>query len=332
MECLRLARKFRTRPIELLHTNNTGCEESAVAARLAGIPRVVGTFHVDATYDLEGTRSGLRYRVLEYLSNHCLHKAIAVSEATKANWMGRTRLSANRIVTIHNGIDPERFQRRTGRIEARQLLGLPGDDRLILGGVGRLDEAKGFTYLLDGFAELVRDYPNTMLAIAGDGPLRGPLEKQASRLGIADRVRFLGFCRDVQRVYDALDVFVLSSLCEALPYALLEAMATRLPVVGTTVAGVPEVIIQGETGFLVGARDANALAGAIRPLLDSPELRERMGQAGRERVVRHFNEADAVQKTISVYREMLGRRPNGQSIGSLPRCEHEFVTSQTSLK
>lgn len=304
-EAVHLARQFRRRRVDLLHTNNTGCEESAVAARLAGVPRVLGTFHVDSTYDLHRMRSSARYRVLECLSNHCLHRAIAVSAATKADWSRRTRLESHRIVTVHNGIDPERFRRRSAPAEARRRLGLPAEGGLVLGGVGRLDEAKGFEYLLDALGLLVAESRDVYLVLAGGGPLRERLEEQAQRLGLAERVRFAGHRRDVQEVYDALDVFVLPSLCEALGYALLEAMATGLPAVASRVDGVPEVVVHGETGVLVPPRNARALAAALRPLLDSRELRQQWGRAGRQRVCDHFNEAGMVRRTLTVYRELL---------------------------
>jgi len=318
-ESNRLARLFRRRPVDLLHTNNTGCEESPVAARLAGIPRVLGTFHVDSKYDLSGVRSGLGHRALECLSNRCLHRAIAVSEATKEDWVQRTGLPADRVVTIPNGVDPDAFRRRVGTAEARARLGLPGDGTLLIGGIGRLDEAKGFADLIEAVALLTGDHPGLVLAIAGDGPLRPSLTAKAAALGIADRVRFLGFQRDVGAVLEALDVFVLSSLCEAIGYALLEAMAMSLPTIGTRVGGVPEVIVEGMTGSLVAARDPQALAAALRPLLASPELRGRMGQSGRERVIEHFNVRETVRQTIEVYRQELRSgascRPSAELVG-----------------
>jgi len=222
--------------------------------------------------------------------------------------MARTHLPARRIVTIHNGINTDQFRRRTDRGKARELLGLPTDERLIIGGVGRLDEAKGFTYLIDAMAYLSAEYPTLTLVLAGQGPLLEPLKAQAARLGLADHVRFLGFCRDVQQVYDALDVFVLSSLCEALPYALLEAMATCLPTVGTTVGGVAEVVVSGRTGFLVPPRDGEALASALRPLLASTDMRETLGRNGRQRVSADFSEEKMVRETIQVYRDLLNAR------------------------
>lgn len=303
--CLSLASTFRSHPVDLLHTNNTGCEESAIAARLAGVPRVLGTFHVDSTYDLHKTRDGFRYRIIEHLSNHCLHKAIAVSEATRSDWMRRTHLSGNRVIAISNGVDLQVHRRRGEKEDARARLGLPSDGRVLLGGAGRLEEAKGFSYLLDAIALLAGERQDFDLALAGTGPLRGTLEDHAAALGITHRVHFLGFRHDVREVYEALDVFVLPSLCEAMPYALLEAMAMRLPVVGSAVGGVPQVMASGETGFVVPSRDSRPLAEAIQSLLSSADLREKLGRAARARSERLFDLKDSVRRTIQVYRDML---------------------------
>lgn len=299
-----LARLFRRHPVDLFHTQLTGCEESPVAAKLAGIRNVIGTFHVDSTYDLHRERSGPSHRLLEMVSNRCLNPAIAVSHATKRDWVRRSHMPADRVVTIHNGIDPEKFHRRQSREAARAALGLPTNG-LIVGGLGRLDEAKGFTYLLDAAARLRPVLPDLIVTIAGAGSLREPLEKQVSQLGLTGVVRFLGFQSDVQAVLDALDVFAMPSLCEALPFALLEAMATELPAVGSAVGGIPEVIVPGETGFVVPARDPARLAQSLRVLLKDATLRDRMGTAGRARVIRDFHERDMVQKTVDVYRSAV---------------------------
>lgn len=303
-EALRLAESIRVAGADIFHAQNTGCEEMPVAARWAGVRRVLGTFHVDSSCDVEGARSGLPYRALEWYSNRSLHQAIAVSEATKQDWIRRTGIAPDRVVTIHNGIDPEAFRRRQSRLQARAQLGLP-QDALLLGSIGRLEAAKGFAYLIDAVGLLIREFPDLRIVIAGMGSQRELLRAQSERLGIAPHVQFLGFSADVNPVLDALDVFVLPSLAETLGYALLEAMAHELPAVGSHVGGIPEVIAVGQTGFLAPARDGAALAAAIRPLLESNELRERLGRAGRERVERHFHDRDMIRKTLAVYRRQL---------------------------
>jgi glycosyltransferase involved in cell wall biosynthesis len=303
----RLARTFRRHRVDLLHTQNTGCEESPVAAKVAGVPQVLGTFHVDPTYDLHRERSGPGHRLLEVVSNRCLDVAVAVSHATKRDWVRRSHIPPARVVAIHNGIDPGTFRRRQSRQEARRALGLP-ETGLVVGGLGRLEEAKGFAFLIDAAAQLRSEFPDLTVAIAGAGPLRDALEQQAARLGLAGSVRFLGFQTDVQPVLDAFDVFAMPSLCETLGYALLEAMATEVPAVGSAVGGIPEVIVPGETGLVVPPRDPARLAEGLRVLLADAKRRERWGAEARSRVARHFHESDMVRKTIDLYRLARGRR------------------------
>lgn len=301
-----IARRIAGQPIDLFHAQNTGCEEMPIGCRWGGVRRVLGTFHVDSTTDLERSRNRLVHRSLEWVSNRCLHQAIAVSEATKRNWVERTHLRSEQVTVIHNGIDPQVICRRQSPLASRQGLGLPPSG-LIIGGMGRLDRVKGFSHLIEALAILRPEFPELYLAIAGTGPLADQLAQEAAARGIADRVVLLGFCRDVNLFLDALDVFVLSSLAEALPFALLEAMGHALPVVGTQVGGVPEVVVPEATGRLVPPRDSVALAAAIGPLLHGSELRQRFGRAGYERVGRHFREADMVQKTLKIYRQMLNQ-------------------------
>ena len=296
----RLARLFREHPVEILHTQSTGCEESPVAAKMAGIPHVIGTFHVNPSIDHAKLRSGPTHRILEMISNRCLDRAIAVSEVTRKAWISRTHLPADRVVTIRNGINSDVFKRRLSLIDARRHLGISAD-ALVIGCIARLDEAKGLSELISAAASLRSRYPQLQVVIAGSGPFQARLETQIASLNLEGVVRLLGFQADVQRVLDALDVFAFPSWDEALPYALLEAMATELPLVATRVGGIPEVVVDGETGFLVPKRDPGALADKLALLLAHPELRSRMGAAGRMRVVSCFNELQMVRETIQVY-------------------------------
>jgi glycosyltransferase involved in cell wall biosynthesis len=306
-QALAYSRRVAQERLDFVHVQNTGCEQAPVAARVAGVPLVLGTFHVNSAIDVNRLRSGPTHRALEWISCHSLHRAIAVCEATRRDWIERTGLAADRIVTIYNGIDPDKFRPGRSRVAARARLGLPVE-AIVLGGLGRLDPIKGFADLIDALACLRSEFPQALVALGGTGPAHADLAARAELAGVSDRVALLGFQSDVNVLLDACDVFVVSSLSEALPFALLEAMAHELPCVGTTVGGIPEVIVAGQTGLLCPPRDSEALAAAIRPLLASAELRRRMGVAGRERVIRHFHEADMVSKTIQVYRELLAGR------------------------
>lgn len=294
----RLARTLRPHRLDLLHTQNTGCEEAPVAARLAGVPRIVGTFHTDSTYDLNLERDSWDYRMLERISNRSLHRAIAVSHATGRDWRRRTFIPPQRVTTVHNGIDASRFSRRQAQQDARRSLNLR-DDAFVIVGLGRLEQAKGFADLIDAAA--LAHVPNLLLLIAGSGPLQPALEAHAVSRMVT--VRFLGFISDVQPVLDAADVFALPSLCEACPYAVLEAMAAGLPVLGSDVGGVSELITAG-TGMVLPPRAPAAWAPVIRTLAEDATLRARLGAAGRERIAR-FDEREMAAKTFKIYRELL---------------------------
>jgi glycosyltransferase involved in cell wall biosynthesis len=306
-ETLTYSRRIQGERLDIVHLQRTGCEQAPVAARVAKVPRVLGTFHVSPSLDLAQIRSGPTHRALEWVSSQSLHRGIAVCEAVRRDWSQRTGLPNDRIITIHNGIDPDKFQRRRSRAAARHELGLPLD-AIILGGVGRLEQVKGFSHLIAALSLLLGEFPPVFVAIAGAGPLQEQLSEQIRTAGLEQRVALLGFQSDVGLVLDACDVFVLSSLSEAMPFALLEAMAHALPCVGTSVGGVPEAIVSGQCGFLCAPNDAKGLATAISPLLASAQLRERFGEAARTRVMRHFQEADMVQKTIAVYRQLVEKQ------------------------
>lgn len=305
-DALRLARVIRANCVTLFHAQHAGViEEASLAARLAGVPQVLGTLHMEPSVDVDHARSEGVFRLLQRAGLQSVHRAIAVSESTKREWQRRIRLRGKPFATIHNGIDPDYFCRTRSRGDARRLLGLPADERILIGAAGRLHPQKGFEYLIEALALLARDFPNVALLLAGEGECRPALEARAASLGILDRVIFLGFCSDVRVVYDAIDMFSMSSLCEALPFALLEAMSHELPVAATDVGGVSEVLKPGVTGYLASARDAAGLAACLRPLIESAPLRDKMGAAGRRRVIDYFHERDCVRKTIDVYREAL---------------------------
>jgi glycosyltransferase involved in cell wall biosynthesis len=178
----------------------------------------------------------------------------------------------------------------------------------VIGTLARLHEQKGHSYLLDAVAQLRREIPDVKALVVGDGELRPSLEQRTQALRLSDSVIFTGTRRDVPEILALLDVFVLPSLWEGLPIALLEAMAAGLPVVATRVGGVPEVVVDGETGLLVPPRDPDALSEAILTLLQDPDLRQKMGQAGQERVREYFSVERMVEETEALYERLLAEK------------------------
>jgi glycosyltransferase involved in cell wall biosynthesis len=176
---------------------------------------------------------------------------------------------------------------------------------VILGTAGRLVELKGIEYLLRAAAALRSEFPALRVEIAGSGPQREKLEEAVAHAGLEGQVKFLGWIDDLTSLLSRWDVFVMPSLEEGFPIAALDAMAAGLPVVATSVGGVPELIEDGKTGCLVPPRDAEALASRIRTLLCNPELRASMGAAGFARMRDHFSAAQMTANFARLYDELL---------------------------
>ncbi|MFZ3071955.1 MAG: glycosyltransferase, partial [Thermodesulfobacteriota bacterium] len=216
-----------------------------------------------------------------------------------------TAIPPGKVVTVHNGIDVGRVDAvEPGRDEVRARLGLE-KDAIVFGTVGRLAPTKGQVYLLEAFSMILKNFPNGILLIAGDGPLRRELERKAEDLGIAGSVRFLGYRSDVLEIMRSFDVFVFPSLAEGLPLALLEAMASRITVVASNVGGIPDVLGNGLYGRLVPPRDAASLATAMTDAaLLSAEEKKKTTDAGRLRVLEEFTKEVMCKALTDVYREL----------------------------
>ncbi|MGD0222643.1 MAG: glycosyltransferase family 4 protein [Terriglobia bacterium] len=176
---------------------------------------------------------------------------------------------------------------------------------IILGTAGRLVVLKGIEYLLSAAAMLRREFPALRVEIAGSGPQRKKLDEAVAHSGLGGCVKFLGWIDDLTPVLRRWDVFVMPSLEEGFPIAALDAMASGLPVVASSVGGVPELIEDGKTGWLVPPQDAEALADRLRLLLSNPDLRLSMGSAGHVRVRDHFGIAQMTARFAELYDELL---------------------------
>ncbi len=176
---------------------------------------------------------------------------------------------------------------------------------VIIGTAGRLVELKGIEYLLSAASKLRSEFPALRVEIAGSGPQRAKLEAAVAQASLTGQVRFLGWIDDLTSLLPRWDIFVMPSLEEGFPIAALDAMAAALPVIATPVGGVPELIEDGQTGWLVPPRDAEALASRLRLLLIDPELGRRVGAAGYAHVRDHFSAAQMTNKFAELYDELL---------------------------
>lgn len=243
--------------------------------RLAGRPLLVGT-----------CRGGAPARQMERWLWPLADHVITNSEVLRGRLMAECHTPPERVSRIPNGVDVEFF-----RPGPRPKGGGP-----VVLAVGRLVGDKDHATLIRAFAEAAREFPAARLRIVGDGPLKEELQRLAAELGVAERVRFSAGRDDLRPVYGAADVLAHSSVREALPNVVLEAMASGLAVAGTAVGGVPEMVAEGRTGLLSPKGDAQGLAGSLKFLLGHAAEAAAMGAAGRARAEAEFSFAAMVAR------------------------------------
>ncbi len=291
----------RERPV-ILHTSMFHANLSGrVLGWLAGVPIIITWRHSPSI-------GGALRELLNRWTVRLDDRIVATCELVRQIEIERARVPSDKVITIYNGIDMEEFSASPlAAVRIQQALNIPADT-LLLGSVGRMHRSKDFGNLLTAIVQVRKRIPTVRLLLVGDGELRGELETQTQSLGLSSVVTFAGLRDDIPDILAALDVFILPSRWEGLPLVVLEAMAAGLPVVATAVGGTPEVVMDGVTGLLVPPRDPDALAQAITRLLRDPDLRRKMGQAGRERVQQHFSMEKMVQQTQSLYKQLLAEK------------------------
>jgi glycosyltransferase involved in cell wall biosynthesis len=224
---------------------------------------------------------------------------IAISEGVKKVLLD-SGIPFSLIHVIPSGIDFSPFEEPASRDFLRREFSLAADDYLV-GMVAALEISKGHTDLIQASRILREQAPKIKVIVVGRGPLEIKLDKQARQMGVDDIVFFLGFRKDIPRILASLDLFVLSSRYEGLGTSLLDAMASRLPIVATRTGGIPDVVIHQETGLLVPPRNPEALAQSILMLYRDRNLGTRLGQRGYEVVHQRFSAQAMAGKVIDLY-------------------------------
>jgi glycosyltransferase involved in cell wall biosynthesis len=287
----RLASLARREQVEVINTQlSTAALWGSIAGRLAGIPTVatVRALHTKTVYTLAD-------------------RVIAVSHAVKQHLVAQG-MRADIIEVVYNGIDPDRYRLTLTRQQAREQLGLD-EAATVFAVLAHLTGKKGHAVFLDAAARIASRAGNHLYLFAGEGPERAHLERQAERLGLAERVVFAGFHADVLPLYAAADIVVLPSIAmEGLGRVLMEAGLLGLPAIGTDLGGAPEVVASGETGLIVPPGDVAALADAMLRLGEDAALREAMGNAARDRISRLFTIPAMVEGTLATYRRAQAAR------------------------
>ncbi len=239
------------------------------------------------------------------------HRLVCVCQAF-AERLRRWGVPASRLVVLHNPVEPFVAPAPEEIERLRTELGLAGGEFLVVS-VGRLSREKGHRDLLDAASVLRARQPRTpaRFVIVGDGPERAALERRSAALGLSDAVAFAGYRENVRPFYALADVVALPSYTEGSPNVVLEALAARVAVAATRVGGVPEIVTDGETGLLVKQRDPRAMADALARLRDDPELRRRLGDAGRRLVTADHSFEARRHDLVCLYAELAGRPAPG---------------------
>jgi glycosyltransferase involved in cell wall biosynthesis len=234
-------------------------------------------------------------------------RVVAVGSAVRQALIDNEGISAAKIRIIYNGVAEPRHEPRSARQTVRETMGVtPADFVVIL--VARFDPVKDLSTALHSIEQLVLSVPSARLVLVGDGPERGAVEELIHQRRLRSYVRVLGFRQDVRDLLAASDVCLLTSLSEGIPLSLIEAMAERLPVVATSVGGVPEVVLEGRTGYLSPPGDAAAIACALARLACDDGLRRSFGKQGHERAHSLFSQERMCDDYRRLYAGMRGVR------------------------
>ncbi len=233
------------------------------------------------------------------------HRLIAVSQTVKDHLLAQFPAAAARIELLPNAVDTDRFVPAVASPETRQSVGLPAQGPVI-GYIGRIVEPiKGLKGLLTSFSAIKKQIPEAALLLAGEGPDREGLHQLAKSLAIDSSVVWLGHEIPSETLYPLLSVFVLPSLSEGFGLAVLEAMASGVPVVAADVGGVPEMLTDTRLGLRVPPGDVSALTAALLQVLKDPTAARQMGQAAREHTLRHFRILPMVQQLENLYESLV---------------------------
>jgi len=299
----RLVRFLRRGRFDVLHAHLALADSiGRIAGRLAGVPVLMTTEHGKHLW-----KSHL-YLVLERILGGITDMRICVSRDILELRETREKTPPEKLEYLPNAVDPACVRRvERGRAAVMAEFGWDAADPLVLS-VGRLVSAKSYPLLVEALHVLRRKIPNVRALIVGEGDRHAEIEARIGSLGLEETVLLPGSRRDIPDLLGAADVFVLSSVREGLPVALLEAMAAGKAIVGTSVGGIPDAVTDGVNGLLVRPGDPDALAGAVGRLIGDMELRRTLGAAASAEVERRFG-IDAVSRRVGeIYRELYRKK------------------------
>ena len=285
------------------HTSKAGILGRG-AAFFARVPIIVHTPHGHVFWGYFGRLKTGIFILLEKISALITDRLVVLTEQEKNDHLHFHIAPENKFSEVHSGINLDRFSDTSVDPAAmKKKLTIP-EGNLVVGTTGRLTHIKGHRYLIEAAGKIVSSKPDTTFVFLGDGELLDELKNMASISSIEENIKFLGWRQDVAEVMSTFDVFVLPSLNEGMGRVLVEAMALGKPIVASDIGGIPNLVVNGENGYLVPVGDVETLAVKIITLLDDPGKREKMGNAG-QRYADKYSLEEMMKKIERLYRELL---------------------------
>jgi len=295
---------IRERPcIVHTHTSKAGIL-GRLAAKFAGVPIIIHTPHGHVFYGHFGPLISKFFLFTERLIARITDQMVALTETEKNDYVSFLVFSPEKVATIHSGVDVGRYMNvQVSIAQKKRGLGL-NSKGFVIGTVGWLLPIKGPMHLLKAMSSVWESHPETSLIFVGKGDLEIGLKEEAHRMGVLDKVIFLGWRDDIPEIMQTIDIFVLPSLNEGMGRVLVEAMAAGKPVVASRVGGILDLIKEGQNGFLAEPGDEKGLSIAIKKLLEDKEMRDEMGKKGRE-MAGKFSVEKMIEKIDVLYERSL---------------------------
>jgi len=301
----RLAALIRQNHVDILHCHDElSWFYGTIGARFGGLKRIVLTVH-GRRFDISG-----RHKLEQSILGSMSAAVVCVSSSIRQEMIEEVGISPSKAIVIPNGTPIRPVHTPEGmRQQARQGLRI-SDSAIVIGSIGRLDPVKNLDLLLEASAAVMGRIPNIEIVLAGEGPSKEKLLQKAVRLGISDKVHFLGLRKDVPDLLSAIDIYTCTSDREGISLSILEAMAAERAIIATAVGGNLELIYSGKTGLLIDRGDRQALADAITTLAGSTESRKQLGRQAAQAVETNFSVERMLLDYDRLYHSLISASPN----------------------
>ena len=286
-----LKKLFMQRGYDVVHTHSSKAGiVGRAAAWQAKVPFICHTVHGQPFHAYEKAWKNLLYQASERWAAKRCHKIYAVAQAMIEQCVAAKIAPREKYQVVYSGMEIERFLNSVPDAALRIELGIP-ENALVLGTVARLFPLKGYEYIIPAAKTICGKYPHVHFLIVGNGSMRERMEQEIARLGLKEHFHFAGLVPpdQVYRYIALMDILLHLSLREGLPRSVVQALASGKPAIGFALDGTPEVVINGETGFVVTPKSIPEVEAAVSKLLDDPELRRRCGENGRKKVAEQFS-------------------------------------------